>query len=64
MELGQLPSRFPWLPSRDIQLRIRQLEASGKLCGIMDNARGKYVYISRKELDGVAAFIRSKGRVR
>ncbi|KAG2483696.1 hypothetical protein HYH03_017496 [Edaphochlamys debaryana] len=42
--------------------RIRALEAMGRLTGVMDE-RGKYIYISLDEMNAVASYIRSRGRV-
>jgi hypothetical protein len=38
------------------------LEAMGRLSGVMDE-RGKFIYISRDEMEAVAAHIRRAGRV-
>ncbi|CAB3246814.1 unnamed protein product [Arctia plantaginis] len=42
--------------------RITDLQASGDLTGVIDD-RGKFIYISQKELEDVAKFIRQRGRV-
>lgn len=42
--------------------RITELTASGELTGVIDD-RGKFIYISQKELEDVAKFIRQRGRV-
>ncbi|OWR46603.1 DDRGK domain-containing protein 1 [Danaus plexippus] len=42
--------------------RITDLQASGELTGVIDD-RGKFIYISQKELEEVAKFIRQRGRV-
>ena len=42
--------------------RVRELEAKGRLTGVMDD-RGKYIYISRAEMAAVADFITRRGRV-
>jgi hypothetical protein len=34
----------------------------GRISGVMDE-RGKFIYISREEMEAVAAHIRAKGRV-
>ncbi|GIL86392.1 hypothetical protein Vretifemale_14722 [Volvox reticuliferus] len=46
----------------DVIDRIRALEAAGRLTGVMDE-RGKYIYISLDEMNAVASYIRSRGRV-
>lgn len=42
--------------------RIADLQASGELTGVIDD-RGKFIYISQKELEDVAKFIKQRGRV-
>ncbi|KAH9631686.1 hypothetical protein HF086_014687 [Spodoptera exigua] len=42
--------------------RITELQSSGELTGVIDD-RGKFIYISQKELEDVAKFIRQRGRV-
>ncbi|XP_041979774.1 DDRGK domain-containing protein 1 [Aricia agestis] len=42
--------------------RISELQASGDLTGVIDD-RGKFIYISQKELEDVAKFIKQRGRV-
>ncbi|KAL4709516.1 hypothetical protein ACJJTC_007247 [Scirpophaga incertulas] len=42
--------------------RISELQTSGELTGVIDD-RGKFIYISRKELEDVAKFIKQRGRV-
>ncbi|XP_068633815.1 DDRGK domain-containing protein 1 [Battus philenor] len=42
--------------------RITDLQASGELTGVIDD-RGKFIYISQKELEDVAKFIKQRGRV-
>ncbi|XP_039754718.1 DDRGK domain-containing protein 1 isoform X2 [Pararge aegeria] len=42
--------------------RITDLQASGDLTGVIDD-RGKFIYISQKELEDVAKFIKQRGRV-
>ncbi|XP_026744464.1 DDRGK domain-containing protein 1 [Trichoplusia ni] len=42
--------------------RITDLQGSGELTGVIDD-RGKFIYISQKELEDVAKFIRQRGRV-
>ena len=50
------------LSTKDTIARIEQLEASGRLSGIMDD-RGKYIHISQQEFASVAQYILAKGRV-
>jgi len=42
--------------------RINDLQASGRLTGVVDD-RGKFIYISQKELEAVAKFVKQRGRV-
>ncbi|XP_059057336.1 DDRGK domain-containing protein 1 [Achroia grisella] len=42
--------------------RINDLQTSGELTGVIDD-RGKFIYISQKELEDVAKFIKQRGRV-
>lgn len=42
--------------------RITSLESMGRLSGVMDD-RGKYIYISKEEMQAVADFIKRQGRV-
>ncbi|XP_026319126.1 DDRGK domain-containing protein 1 [Hyposmocoma kahamanoa] len=42
--------------------RIQELQASGEITGVIDD-RGKFIYISYKELEDVAKFIKQRGRV-
>ncbi len=48
--------------SGEVVDRIHSLEGLGRLTGVMDE-RGKFIYISREEMEAVAAFIRKRGRV-
>ncbi len=50
------------LRTTDVIDRIQSLEAMGRLSGVMDE-RGKYIYISEEEMNAVAGFIRTQGRV-
>lgn len=42
--------------------RIQSLQTSGRLTGVVDD-RGKFIYISQKELEAVAKFVKQRGRV-
>ena len=42
--------------------RVQELQEQGRLTGVIDD-RGKFIYISQEELEGVAKFIRQRGRV-
>ena len=41
---------------------LQRLDKEGKISGVIDD-RGKFIYISREEMQKVAAFINRKGRV-
>lgn len=41
--------------------KIAQLEAAGKLTGVLDG--GSYVYVSEEEMKSIAALIKAKGRL-
>ena len=58
---GALPPQFG-LRTVEAISRVQALEAMGRITGVMDE-RGKFVYISLQEMETVAAYIRSKGRV-
>ena len=47
----------------DLVARLRSLEAMGYVTGVVDD-RGKFIFISRDELQAVSSYIRRKGRVR
>ena len=42
--------------------RVTQLQQDGGRTGVIDD-RGKFIYISKDELEAVAKFIRQRGRV-
>ncbi len=42
--------------------RIKELDALGRISGVIDD-RGKFIYITRNELEAVAKFITRKGRI-
>jgi len=50
------------LRSAEVVDRIQNLEAMGRLTGVMDE-RGKYIYISAEEMQAVARYVQTKGRV-
>lgn len=50
------------LKTTDVVQRIEKLESENKLTGITDD-RGKYIYITESEFDGVTRYIEAKGRV-
>lgn len=41
---------------------MTQLQEDGLLTGVIDD-RGKFIYISREEMEAVAKFIKQQGRV-
>lgn len=51
------------LKTADIINRVRALEAMGHVSGVIDD-RGKFIFISREEMQAVAKFVQKRGRVR
>lgn len=47
---------------QDAISRVQALEEEGRITGIMDD-RGKFIYISHKEMLAMADFVKSRGRV-
>lgn len=47
---------------QDAISRVEDLQASGRLQGVTDD-RGKFIYVSDEEMDSMADFLRSRGRV-
>lgn len=50
------------LKTQQVIDRIQNLQADGTLTGVIDD-RGKFIYVSEKELLAVAKFIKQRGRV-
>ena len=59
--IEDLAARFK-LRVQDAIDRLQKLISDGSLTGVVDE-RGKFVYVSREELDAVADFIKQRGRV-
>ncbi|KFM56881.1 DDRGK domain-containing protein 1, partial [Stegodyphus mimosarum] len=59
--LEDLASRFK-LKTQDAIDRLQELLAQEWLVGVIDD-RGKFIYITREELESVAQFIKQRGRV-
>eukprot|EP00088_Acartia_fossae_P030442 TRINITY_DN31423_c0_g1_i1.p1 TRINITY_DN31423_c0_g1~~TRINITY_DN31423_c0_g1_i1.p1 ORF type:complete len:278 (-),score=72.33 TRINITY_DN31423_c0_g1_i1:67-900(-) len=59
--LEDLAAHFK-MKTQEVIDRISSLQESGDLTGVVDD-RGKFIYISRDELESVAKFIRQQGRV-
>ncbi|OAD52076.1 DDRGK domain-containing protein 1 [Eufriesea mexicana] len=59
--LEDLAAHFGLKTSSAIE-RIQELQANGNLSGVIDD-RGKFIYISQKELEAVAKFIKQRGRI-
>jgi len=59
--LEDLAAHFK-MKTQEVIDRISSLQESGDLTGVVDD-RGKFIYISRSELESVAKFIRQQGRV-
>merc|ERR1712190_675247 len=61
VNLEDLAAEFHMRTSVAIE-RLEQLEKLGRLSGIFDD-RGKYVYITKEEMAGVADWLRKRGRI-
>jgi hypothetical protein len=59
--LEDLAAKFK-LKTQNVIDRITQLQEDGVLTGVVDD-RGKFIFISREELENFAKFIRQRGRV-
>lgn len=59
--MDELASKFN-LKTPDCIDRIKALLEDGTLTGVIDD-RGKFIYISYAELEGIAAYVKNKGRV-
>nr|SVE76190.1 EOG090X0N9E [Daphnia hispanica] len=59
--LEELAAHFQ-LKIQDAIDRLQKLVQEGLLTGVIDD-RGKFIYISREEMEAVAKFIRQRGRV-
>jgi len=59
--LEDLAAHFK-MKTQEVIDRIAVLQEAGDLTGVVDD-RGKFIYISRSELESVAKFIRQQGRV-
>nr|SVE76812.1 EOG090X0N9E [Daphnia longispina] len=59
--LEELAAHFQ-LKTQDAIDRLQKLVQDGSLTGVIDD-RGKFIYISREEMEAVAKFIRQRGRV-
>ena len=62
VQLDELGGEFS-LRVHEIIARVGALESMGYLSGVTDD-RGKFIYVSKDELQAVAKFIGRKGRVR
>ncbi|SPQ97831.1 DDRGK domain-containing protein 1 [Plasmodiophora brassicae] len=60
--IEELAVRFEMGSAQNVLDRIKDLEADGRLSGVVDD-RGKYIYVSREQFDQVAEFINERGRV-
>ena len=50
------------LRTQDAVSRVKSLEQMGRITGVMDD-RGKFIYITKQEMEEVAGYINGKGRV-
>ena len=61
MEIEDLAINFA-LTNKNVIQRIRDLEASGMLQGVLDD-RGKYIYITPEEIEDMLSCIHHKGKL-
>lgn len=61
MYLDELAAQFK-LRTQDVIDRLKYLQDSGVITGLFDD-RGKYIYLTRDELDHVTKAIRQRGRI-
>lgn len=61
VSLEDLSTRFK-ISNKEVVQRIKDLEAQARLTGVIDD-RGKYIYLTVKELDGILNLIRSQGKI-
>ncbi|CAF4269172.1 unnamed protein product, partial [Adineta steineri] len=61
MYLDELAAQFK-LRTQDVIDRLKYLEESGVITGLFDD-RGKYIYLTRDEMDRVTKAIRQRGRI-
>lgn len=59
--LEELAAEFG-LRVQDAITRVQSLEKMGHVSGVMDD-RGKYIYISKEEMEAVAEYIKKRGRI-
>merc|ERR1712113_44809 len=59
--LEDLAAQFK-LKTQEAIDRVTQLQEDGLLTGVIDD-RGKFIYISREEMEAVAKYIKQQGRV-
>jgi len=61
LPLEDLAAHFD-LKVQEVIDRVENLIEMGRLTGVMDD-RGKFIYISKEEMEAVSTFIRQRGRV-
>lgn len=59
--LEELAAEFS-IRTADAISKVQALEAEERITGVMDD-RGKFIYISRQEMEDLAGFIKKQGRV-
>ena len=59
--MEELGGRFH-MKTQDVIQRVQELLAQELLVGVIDD-RGKFIYITKEELQSVAKFVRQRGRV-
>jgi DNA-binding MarR family transcriptional regulator len=61
VSLDDLAGTFK-ISSSEVVSRLKDFELNGRICGIVDD-RGKYIYLTEKELSNIEKFFGNKGRV-
>eukprot|EP00002_Diphylleia_rotans_P008547 TRINITY_DN1843_c0_g1_i1.p1 TRINITY_DN1843_c0_g1~~TRINITY_DN1843_c0_g1_i1.p1 ORF type:complete len:235 (+),score=61.99 TRINITY_DN1843_c0_g1_i1:655-1359(+) len=59
--LEELAARFK-LPTQEAIKRLQDLEKMGRISGVMDD-RGKFIYITKSEMEAICRFVNLQGRV-
>lgn len=62
MVLTCLSQQWVFIGVLQVVKKLTELDASGQLPGVIDD-RGKFVYITKEEMDKIASFIKRRGRV-
>lgn len=61
VQMEELAGHFQ-MKTQDVITRVQELLSQELLVGVIDD-RGKFIYITKEELESVAKFIKQRGRV-